>query len=677
MSVPEHVDEIAHHPAVAADSRSAWAAPADPDGGSVLADADVTLVQQLFASHPLPMLIYDVERLEIVEVNNALLATYGYSRDELLAMPVARLLPPEDVPRLLDVIQTVVRPGRAPYRPPSRWRHVYKDGRIRDVEVAVHDCLVRGREAVLAIVTDITERLEAERERDALLDRLSSEAADKAAILEQMIDAVLVSDSEGRIRMANAAAHDLFEVAGPEWPRLGHGDPPCTTLPWNMFDALGNEIAPSGRPFARAMRGETVRAEVRIVTASGRERWVSASASPFHDAQGRKLGVVWIGREITEERGRREREAQGEKLRALGQLASGVAHDLNQYLGLVAGYGDLATRALDGPAPDLSATRDALDVVVRAAMDGSDAVKRLLSFARPAQDGPADAVDVGGLLREVAALTAPRWRGDAQQHGKPISLIVEIVGDTTVRGWAASLREAITNLIFNAVDALPEGGTIRLGAHQEEDRVLVTITDSGVGIPPEALARVFEPFFTTKGERGTGLGLAIVYGIVERHQGTVSISSPPGQGTTVTLALPTGSVAPAPVPKRPELSTPTGLRILVVDDEPAITRMVAMMLGPYGHDVTIATSGEEALACIQGAAAPFDLILSDLGLGAGINGWELLDRVRECAPDSRFILSTGWGAQIDPSDVAARGGEGLLAKPYRLSDLLEAVAGPT
>ena len=124
------------------------------------------------------------------------------------------------------------------------------------------------------------------------------------------------------------------------------------------------------------------------MTESGRESWVSVSASPLRDEQGRRAGVVWLGHETTEERSRREREAQGEKLRALGQMASGVAHDLNQYLGLVAGYGDLTARALDGPAPDLTAAREAVDVVVRAAMDGSETVKRLLSFARPTAGGP-------------------------------------------------------------------------------------------------------------------------------------------------------------------------------------------------------------------------------------------------------------------------------------------------
>lgn len=126
----------------------------------------------------------------------------------------------------------------------------------------------------------------------------------------------------------------------------------------------------------------------------------------------------------------------------------------------------------------------------------------------------------------------------------------------------------------------------------------------------------------------------------------------------------------------PDAPSTPGLRVLVIDDEPMITRMVAMLLAPHGHNITIATSGEEALARLADADTPFDLILSDLGLGDGMNGWDLLDRVRERAPDTRFILSTGWGAQIDPADVIARGGEGLLAKPYRISDLLDAINGP-
>jgi PAS domain S-box-containing protein len=626
------------------------------------------LALRLFVSNPQPMLIYDVETFAIVDVNDALTATYGYSRAELLSMQILDLLPAEDVPELEQVLRTVLRPGRPPYRPARRWRHVYKDGLIHDVDVAAHDIDLDGREAVLIVTSDVTERLHAERERDALVSQLAREADEKAAILEQMADAVVVADAQGRVIVANQAAFAMFDVDGPTWP-----SPSDDVRRSTIYDAQGEPVSGADRPFMRSTRGETVRGEFRLITRKDRERWIAITSGPLRDDRGAVTGVVWIGRDITEERRRREREAQGEKLRALGQMASGVAHDVNQYLGLVAGYGDLTARALEGEQPDLAAAREALDVVVRAAMDGSDTVKRLLSFARPTLDGSAEPVDIGNLVREVAALTAPRWRGDAQQAGRPISVVVEVIGETVVNGWASSLREALTNLVFNAIDALPHGGSIRLEAVQREQSVVVSVADTGVGIPESAMQHVFEPFFTTKGERGTGLGLAIVYGIVERHAGALTISSPPGQGTTVTITLPSASLTQAPTPAHVQHRAPKGLRILVVDDEPSITRMVAMMLTPYGHDVTTAASGEEALTYLDATDRPFDLIVSDLGLGAGINGWELLDRVREIAPTTRFVLSTGWGAQIDPATVAARGGEGLLPKPY---DLLRILAGP-
>src|SRR5262249_50599957 len=151
-------------------------------------------------------------------------------------------------------------------------------------------------------------------------------------------------------------------------------------------------------------------------------------------------------------------------------------------------------------------------------------------------------IDLCDLLVSVAGLTAPRWRDTAQAEGRPIDLRLECPGPLTMQGWPASLREALTNLIFNAVDAMPAGGTIGLAARREADRLLLDLSDSGVGMSPELQARIFEPYFTTKGERGNGLGLAIVLGIVERHQGTIAIDSAPGRGTTVHLTFPAAQV---------------------------------------------------------------------------------------------------------------------------------------
>jgi PAS domain S-box-containing protein len=673
MCSTERTDEASTVPASApggagGDHTSSRSVGVQPEAEAVV---DALLVQRLFASHPLPMLVYDVQQLVVLDVNNAFTESYGYARGDIVGHSLTRLWVPEDVPELRDRIRNMVRPGPSPYRPGRRWRHVWKDGQIRDVDVAAHDITHGDHAAVLVMVTDVTDRLRAERERDALLLRLQQESAQNAAILEQMGDAVLVADATGRIILGNRAARVLLDFDAPNWPDVVRG-----SVPWIVYASSGHLTAPADRPFARALGGETVQAEYRIVTAAGRERWASITAGPLRDEHDAIRGIVWLGRETTEERNRRIREAEGEKLRALGQMASGVAHDLNQYLGLVAGYADITMRSLAGAPPDVPAAREALDVVARAAMDGSQTVNRLLSFAQPAQDGPAELVDVGELLGDVATSTEPRWQQATASHDQPVSMVVDVEGVTMVRGWPAALREALSNLIYNAVDAMPKGGIIRLGARTDRDHVFVTVTDAGVGIPAETLSHIFEPFFTTKGKRGTGLGLAIVYGVVERHQGTISVISPPGRGTTVTLTLPAAPAALTQPLYRPTTSQAAGLRILAVDDETAITRMVAMMLKPHGHDITTAVSGEEALEIMSRASVPFDLILSDLGLGDGISGWDLLAEVRTRWPQSRFILSTGWGAQIDPSEVVARGGAGLLPKPYRLAELLRAVAAP-
>jgi CheY-like chemotaxis protein len=282
---------------------------------------------------------------------------------------------------------------------------------------------------------------------------------------------------------------------------------------------------------------------------------------------------------------------------------------------------------------------------------------------------------VGVVLRDVAQLTEPRWRDAALAEGRPISLYVEVEDGLPVQGSPESLREAFTNLVFNAVDALPDGGRIHLSAHRRGADVEVAIADSGTGISPEVRERVFEPFFTTKGERGTGLGLSMVFGVVERHGGQIRLDTAPGQGTTFYLTFPAASERPpAAVPTRAGAVT-RPLRILAVDDQPTMLILAQRMLAQDGHTVVVATSGEEALERL--AAEPFDLVISDVGMGAGMNGWQLAQQVHGRFPGVRFALATGWGGELDPEQARTLGVEAIVAKPYRVDDLRRLVAGPS
>jgi CheY-like chemotaxis protein len=242
-----------------------------------------------------------------------------------------------------------------------------------------------------------------------------------------------------------------------------------------------------------------------------------------------------------------------------------------------------------------------------------------------------------------------------------------------VLGWPSSLRDALTNLVLNAVDALPSGGQIRLGARRRGDYIELLVSDTGTGMPPDVRARIFEPFFTTKGERGTGLGLAQVFAIVQEHRGEANVWSAPGRGTTFTLRLPAASPVPVGGDQHdgPRDAVSAPLRILAADHDPAHGRMLAAMLGHDGHQVVVVTSAEAALD--QLARVEFDVVVTDLDLGPGPDGWHLADRVRRDRPDVRVCLVTDWGSDIDSGEAAERGMSAVLAKPYGLGDLLAVV----
>jgi CheY-like chemotaxis protein len=284
----------------------------------------------------------------------------------------------------------------------------------------------------------------------------------------------------------------------------------------------------------------------------------------------------------------------------------------------------------------------------------------------------AERVDMAEVLRTVGRLTAPRWRDASQAEGRPIELTIDAEPDCVVDGSAAALREAITNLIFNAVDAMPTGGTIRLTARRRDDRIIVEVSDSGAGILPEIQSRIFDPFFTTKGEGGTGLGLPQVLAIVQRHGGTIDLDTESDRGTSFRLGFPASAQAAEGAAAKVAPQTPTArpkrsLRVLVVEDEQQLARMASLVLAQRGHQPTVATTGDEALGYLQ--EERFDLVISDLGLGPGKNGWDVAEAVRQHWSGTRFVLVTGWGAAIDPADARARGVDLVIAKPYRIADL--------
>ncbi len=526
---------------------------------------------------------------------------------------------------------------------------------------------VRGRRARLTAEEEFIARKRAEqalRESEQRL-RLAIEAADVATW-----DWNLVND---RVTWSGGDS-SLFGT------RTGEGDDTSAAFLARVHPD-DRQIVDEAINHAVRTSGE-LRVEHRIVREGGGVRWVQCKGRVLRDVAGRPVRLLGADADITDRKDterQRERLLQTEKLRALGQMASGIAHELTQSLLLIAGNGEMASKSLAAIQPDLVFAREALDTVTSAAMQGGETVKRLLMFASSRPDADAEHVALPALLEEVAQLTAARWRDDAQGQGRGIHMLVEADADASAYGWASALREALTNLVLNAVDALPGDGAIRLSAHRRDREVNIEVSDSGVGMPPEVQARIFEPFFTTKGDRGTGLGLAQVFGIVERHRGRVEVESAVGRGTTVRLVLPSDATDDDAKSRLSgdasvEQTTIRPLRILAVDDEPLIGKMMGRILRTEKHVVVTAMSGDEALERLREQS--FDVVITDVGLGAGMNGWELAAEVRSRWPGLRVVFATGWGAQIDPFEARIKGVDAVLAKPYRPEELKHVLAQP-
>jgi PAS domain S-box-containing protein len=541
------------------------------------------------------------------------------------------------------------------------------------------------------VFTDVTPVYRAQEE----LARLQEAQRELTRLRQAHEEMARLQEAEHHLRLALEASRMgtwSYEI-GRDWvevtPRVSTAVGRPLELVGGPLHVMLERIHPEDRERLQAAlraaveHGSDLELEARVLRTEGPPGWLLIKGRVFRDPGGQARRVVGVAMDISE---RKEAEAarhmlaHAERLRALGQMASGIAHDLNQSLALISGYGEMARQELQLAMPDLGRIREMVEITAHAAIEGGQALKRLLSFARTQElIGETEIVDLQEVVREAAGLTAPRWRDAAQAEGRPINLEVHTERGCIIEGSASGLREALINLIFNAVDALPRGGTIRVGCRRSGDRVEVEVADTGTGIPPEVRPRIFDPFFTTKGERGTGLGLAQVLTIVQRYRGSIALDSEPGGGTSFRLTFPSSTGQPAARPDTPERVAARASRsitILVIDDEPQLARMAALALTQRGHQVLVARSGEEAVAQLQ--QRQVDLVISDLGLGAGMNGWDLAEVVRRRWPGARFVLVTGWGAAITPDEARDRGVDHVMAKPYRIAELrqiADSVAG--
>jgi CheY-like chemotaxis protein len=310
-------------------------------------------------------------------------------------------------------------------------------------------------------------------------------------------------------------------------------------------------------------------------------------------------------------------------------------------------------------------------VIEQSALDGSHTVRRLQEFTRVRKDRPLAPVDLTQIVEDAVSLTEPQWRQSAARRGVQIALATNLEPVPVVLGAAPELREVMTNLILNGLDAMPQGGKLTLTTARAGDRVVVTIGDTGIGMTDEVKRHLFDPFFTTKGPRGTGLGLSVTYGIVTRHGGQIEVASTPGVGTVFTLTFPVATEIPATdAPQAAPAPTTQSLRCLVVDDENDIAEAIQDILHTYGHDVITSDAGA-ALDHVQ--SGNYDVVITDLAM-PGITGWQVSEAVKRQRPDVPVILMSGFGIEIDADERKRQRIDAVLPKPIAVDDLLTAVA---
>jgi PAS domain S-box-containing protein len=371
---------------------------------------------------------------------------------------------------------------------------------------------------------------------------------------------------------------------------------------------------------------------------------------------------------------------QQERLRALGQMASGIAHDINNALTPATLYTETLLETETNLSP---LARESLTTIQRAIADIAHTVSRMKEFYRHQPETMLLPIQLNPLIRQVVDLTRARWSDMPQQRGTVIEMHTELADDLpAVLGVESEVREALVNLIFNAVDAMPAGGavTVRTSRLDAPPRpACIEVTDTGIGMDEATRRRCLEPFFTTKGERGTGLGLPMVYGVVQRHGADLSIESQVGRGTTVSLHFPTVEDAIGRMPATVQQASSAGpgrLRILVVDDDPLLLRSLQHTLEIDGHTVIAANGGQagiDAFHAAQEAGNLPSLVISDLGM-PHVDGRKLAAAVKAASPSTPVIMLTGWGHRlVAEGDIPDQVDE-LLSKPPKLADLRQALA---
>ncbi len=388
--------------------------------------------------------------------------------------------------------------------------------------------------------------------------------------------------------------------------------------------------------------------------------------------------VIAVMRDITNRKEMEYKLLQSEKLKSLGELAGGVAHDFNNVLAAILGRVQLLKMQFNPPDGQPEQRKaminliKSLGVIEKASFDGAETVRRIQEFARKrADDKDFTQIEINELLENSLEFTRMRWKDQTESKGISVDIQRAFSQLAPTLGSASELREVFTNIINNALDAMPEGGTLKIETCKEDDLIVITIADTGVGIPEAIRDRIFDPFYTTKGVRSTGLGMSISYGIVNRHKGTIGVESREGQGTTFTIKLPV--IEECSTTREQKQAIPLEqrkARILIVEDEEEVRKLLSEILVIGEHEVEVAPNGTQGLEMFEKGS--FDLVFTDLGM-PDMSGWEVAKKIKAINGNVSIVLVTGWNIEIEDDEKRNNHVDRVIQKPFQVDQILSAV----
>lgn len=583
-----------------------------------------------------PTLILDREG-HFLRANRAFYQTTGLDPQSAASLSLAEITHPDGESESCEVCTDYLKPASVTPNEdaPSSARDQIQI-RLHDIYTAHGECL--GAMQVIRELTVISRSTEAD-------------LAHLRHSVDSVYDAVYAASVGGKLLWANNRATDLL---GLESESL-EGESYLKSIHAEDSDRVRSA-------FELAAGGEAQRSDARFLMRDGETRRIMLTNSPIY-AEGSVVAVLGIMRDVTEERQEAEQSMRSDKLRALGQLAWGVAHNFNNSLTAVLGYTQLVLNKTSDPAIHRN-----LKTVEKAALDAAKMVQRIQNFARQGKDDAAAPADLNQTIRDALDLTRSRWRDDARAAGIAYDVIFRPEEGVIALCDQSAMREVFVSIIINAIEAMPGGGRLTVTTLVEGDHLLVGFVDTGSGMSGETRQRIFEPFYTTKGANGQGMGLAVSYGIVERHGGEIHVTSEPGHGSTFTIRL-KRAAEPEAVPVYAGGHIAAGSSsVLVVDDEAPIRVLLSDLLRARGHRVMTAEDGLAGLRAVENMR--FDMVITDLSM-PGADGWTIIDATRRRWPDTKVVILTGYGGF---ADLASPGSDtsvvdALISKPFNIAEI--------